>query len=204
MSNGGNGRNRAGQRGVSMTELTITMAVTGVLVLMGVPMASDARRAAELSRSTAQIHGLLIRCRAVAVLRSRNCAVVFDHEVDGSWRCFVAEDGDGDGVRRSDVASGVDLTIGPRLRLEAGVAGPGVLDGPVPDPSGSGGLGGDLTDPIRAGRGNMISFSPRGTATPSSVFLTDHARRMVALRVYGGTGRIYRIQWQRGWSEWKQ
>lgn len=204
MTNGGSGRNRAGQRGVSMTELAITMAVTGVLVLMGVPMMDDARRAAELNRSTAQIHGLLIRCRAVAVLRSRKCAVVFDHEADGSWRCFVAEDGDGDGVRRSDVASGVDLTIGPMLRLEAGAAGPGVLDGPVPDPSGSGGLGGDLTDPIRAGRGNMISFSARGTATPSSVFLTDHARRMVALRVYGGTGRINRIRWQRGWSEWKQ
>ncbi len=204
MADGGSGRNRAGQRGVSTTELAITMAVTGVLLLMGVPMVDDARRAAELSRSTAQIHGLLIRCRAVAVLRSRKCAVVFDRAADGSWRCFVAEDGDGDGVRRSDVASGVDLTVGPMLRLEAGAAGPGVLDGPVPDPSGSGRLGGDLTDPIRAGRGNMISFSARGTATPSSVFLTDHARRMVALRVYGGTGRINRIRWQRGWSEWKQ
>jgi hypothetical protein len=204
MTDGWSGRNRAGQRGVSMTELVITTAVTGVLVLMGVPMVDDARRAAELSRSTAQIHGLLIRCRAVAVVRSRMCAVVFNREADGGWSCVVAEDGDGDGVRRIDISRGTDPTIGPTLSLEAGAAGPGILDGSVPDPSGSGGLRGDPADPIRAGRGNMVSFSARGTATPSSVYLTDHARRMVAIRVYGGTGRINRIRWQRGWSEWKQ
>jgi hypothetical protein len=167
-------------------------------------MVDDARRAAELNRSAAQIHGLLVRCRAVAVMRSRMCAVVFDREADGSWRCVVAEDGDGDGIRRSDIGSGVDPTVGPTLSLDAGAAGPGILAGPVPDPTGSGALGGDPADPIRAGRGNIISFSARGTATPSSVFLTDRSRRMVALRVYGGTGRINRIRWQRGWGEWKK
>lgn len=194
---------RVNENGLSTVELVITTAVTGVLILVSVPMVNDAMRAAELSRSAAQVHGLLVRCRAVAVLRTRNCAVVFDHEADGSWRCFVAEDGDGDGVRRSDVRSGADPTVGPVLDLEAGAAGPGVLDGRVPDPSGSGRLGGDPMDPIRAGRGNIISFSARGTATPSSVFLTDHSRRMVALRVYGGTGRINRLEWQRGWGDWR-
>jgi hypothetical protein len=197
------GSETAAHNGVTTAELVIATAVTGVLILIGVPVADDARRGAELSRATAQIHGLIVRCRAVAVLRSRNCAVVFDHEAGDRWRCYVAEDGDGDGVRRSDVASGADPTVGPELRLEAGAAGPGILDGPIPDPSGAGRLGGDLSDPIRAGMGNIISFSARGTATPSSVYLTDRARRMVVLRVYGGTGRINRLRWQRGWSSWK-
>lgn len=193
-----------GQEGVTTAELVIATAVIGALILIGVPVADDARRAAELSRATAQVHGLLVRCRATAVLRSRTCAVVFDPEGGGRWRCFVAEDGDGDGVRRSDIASGADPTVGPELSLEAGTAGPGILDGPVPDPSGSGALGGDLSDPIRAGLGNIISFSARGTATPSSVYLTEHARRMVVLRVYGGTGRINRLRWQRGWNGWRR
>jgi hypothetical protein len=191
-----------GQLGLTTAELVITTALAGVLVLIGVPIADDARRAAELSRAAAQVHGLLVRCRATAVLRSRTCAVLFDPEVGGRWRCYVAEDGDGDGVRRSDVASGADPIVGPVLSLEAGSAGPGILDGPVPDPSGTGTLGGDLSDPIRAGLGNIISFTARGTATPSSVYLTERARRMVVLRVYGGTGRINRLRWQRGWSEW--
>lgn len=190
------------QRGLSTVELVATMAVSGLLMVIGVPVIDDARRAAALSRSAAQVHGLLVRCRATAVLRSRNCSVVFDLGSDGSWRCMVAEDGDGDGVRRSDINEGTDPVVGRVVSIAAGTAGPGILEAGVPDPSGNGCLGGDLSDPIRAGRGNIISFSARGTATPSSVFLTDHSRRMIAFRIYGGTARINRISWIRGASEW--
>jgi hypothetical protein len=190
--------------GVSSVEILITTVVTGILLLIGIPVADDAMRSAALKGATAKVHALLVRCRAVAVLRSRNCSVVFDLESDGSWRCIVAEDGDGDGVRRSDIRNGVDPVIGRPLLLEAGAAGPGILAGPIPDPSGQGNLGGDPADPIRAGQGNMVSFSPRGTATPSSVFLTDGVRRMEVLRVYGGTGRINRLRWHRGLDGWRR
>jgi len=117
----------------------------------------------------------------------------------------VAEDGDGDGVRRSDISNGQDKVVGRVIVIAAGGAGPGILrNEPVPDPSGRGVLEGDLSDPIRAGRGDIISFSSRGTATPSSVYFTDNVRRMVVLRIYGGTGRINRLSWQSGRDEWKQ
>ena len=202
------GRRLAGEKrtmGISTTELLVATAVTGLLVLVAIPSIDDAKRAAAMTRSIAQVHGLLVRCRAVAVLRSRNCAVVFDREVDGSWRCFVAEDGDGDGVRRSDISTGQDPVVGGVVAIVAGGAGPGILqDEWVPNPTGRGRLRGDLSAPIRAGRGNMISFSSRGSATPSSVYFSDGSRRMVVLRIYGGTGRINRLRWQKGWSGWKQ
>lgn len=193
------------QLGISTTELVAVIAVSGLLTTVGGSSLNDARRCAAMTRSVAQVHGLLVRCRAVAVLRSRRCAVVFDRQVDGSWSCFVAEDGDGDGVRRVDISSGTDPVVDGAIVIDAGGAGPGILgDGSVPDPSGSGRLGGDLGDPIRAGLGNIITFSSNGTARPSSVYFTDHSRRMVVLRIYGGTGRINRLSWQRGWSQWKQ
>lgn len=193
------------QFGISITELLAVIAVSGILTAIGVSSLDDARRSAAMTRSVAQVHGLLVRCRAVAVLRSRPCAVVFDRQSDGSWCCFVAEDGDGDGVRRVDIADGTDLVVDGMIVINAGGAGPGILaDGSVPDPSGRGRLGGDLGDPIRAGLGNIITFSSNGTARPSSVYFTDHSRRMVVLRIYGGTGRINRLRWQRGWSKWKQ
>jgi hypothetical protein len=179
-------------------------AVTGILFAISVPVIDDARRAAELSRATAQVHGLLVRCRATAVLRGANCSVVFDRDGQGGWCCVVAEDGDGDGVRRSDIRAGVDPVVGRELRIAAGSAGPGILSDEVPDPSGSGLLGGNLSDPIRAGAGDIISFSARGTATPSSVFFTDHSRRMIVLRIYGGTARINRLSWRRGSQTWTQ
>lgn len=198
-------RGHLAQDGHSITELFAVTAVTGLLILAGVPLLDDARRAAALGRAVAQVQGLLVRCRAVAVLRCRSCAVVFDQQSEGEWQCFVAEDGDDDGVRRSDIASGVDPVVGRVITIAAGGAGPGIYRRePVPDPTGRGVLGGDLHDPIRAGRGNMISFSSRGTVTPSSVYFTDFERRMVVLRIYGGTGRINRLFWQRGWSKWKQ
>lgn len=190
--------------GISTVELVLTTAVTGMLLAVAIPVADDARRTAALNHAAGQIHGLLVRCRAVAVLRSRTCSVVFDRFADESWRCVIAEDGDGDGVRRSDIRAGIDPVVGAPLRLEAGGAGPGILAGDVPDPSGDGDLAGDPGDPIRAGRGNIISFTSRGTATPSSVYLSDHVRRMIVLRVYGGTGRINRLHWKRGWQRWRR
>lgn len=193
------------QMGISITELVAVIAVSGFLMIVGGSSLNDARRCAAMTRSVAQVQGLLVRCRAVAVLRSRRCAVVFDRQVDGSWCCFVAEDGDGDGVRRVDISSGTDPVMDGVVVLAAGGGGPGILgDASVPDPSGSGSLRGDLGDPIRAGRGNIITFSANGKATPSSVYFTDHSRRMVVLRIYGGTGRINRLKWQRGLSQWDQ
>jgi hypothetical protein len=180
------------------------LAVVGTFMVVGAPALDDAKRGAALERAAAQIRGLLVRSRAVAVLRSRACAVVFDRNADGSWSCFVAEDGDGDGVRRSDIGSGRDPITGVVIRLEAGDAGPCILTGgSVPDPTGRGTLGGDPDDPIRAGRGDIITFSSRGTATPSSVYLCDSRRRMVVLRIYGGTGRINTLSWRRGLDAWQ-
>jgi hypothetical protein len=194
---------RAGS-GASVIELIAAIAVTGMAMAIGVPLLDDARRAAALNRSAAQVQGLLVRSRSVAVLRSRACGVVFDRTAGGGWCCYVAEDGNGDGIRRADIDSGTDVVVGPTVELEAGCAGPGILtDGPVPDPSGRGNLGGDLDDPIRAGRGNIITFTSRGTATPSSVYLSDHRRRMIVFRVYGGTARIHRRTWHRGLDRWR-
>jgi len=193
------------QLGVSTSELLAATAITGLFVVVGVPTLNDARRSAALERATAQVHGLLVRSRAVAVLHARACAVIFDRASDGSWRCTVAEDGDGDGVRRSDIVSGRDPIVDSVVTLEAGGAGPGILGvGSIPDPSGRGTLGGDPGDPIRAGRGDIITFSSHGTATPSSVYFTDFNARMTVIRVYGGTGRINRLTWRRGWDAWRQ
>jgi hypothetical protein len=196
---------RLTELGASTTELLVATAVSGLLIAISVPVLDDGLRGAAMNRAAAQVQGLLVRCRAVAVMRGHACAVVFDRDDDGSWRCYVAEDGDGDGIRRTDIHQKIDVVVGRVVTIASGGAGPGILTGTeVPDPSGRGILGGDLGDPIRAGRGNIITFSARGTATPSSVYFTDFSRRMLVLRVYGGTGRINRLAWRRGLREWQQ
>jgi type II secretory pathway pseudopilin PulG len=191
-------------RGRTLLELLIVLCITGMLTLAGLPLLAEARRAAALRQVAFRISGMMFRCRAHAIMRQRATSLLFEREGEAAWRCFIAEDGDGDGVRRSDLESGRDRIIGEVLNLEGRTAGLGIIKRErVPDPGGRGALGGNLDDPVRAGRGDIITFTPRSTATPSSVYFSDHHSRMRVLRVYGGTGRVNSLVWRSGWKKWR-
>lgn len=191
--------------GMSLVEALLVVAVLAIVISAAFPGLDEIRRAAALSAASSQLKGLLYRCRADAVMNRRATATVFEQRPDGSWRCFIAVDGDGDGIRSRDIRALVDPVVGEILHFEAGGAGLGILQNEfVPDPSGRGRLRGDLSDPVRAGRGNMITFTPRSTATPASIYLTDHRARMRVLRIYGGTGRVISRVWRSGWPEWRK
>jgi prepilin-type N-terminal cleavage/methylation domain-containing protein len=195
----------ARQRGVTLIEMLVTLMLIALLAAAVVPGLGEARGAAALRSAAGELKGLMFRCRAHAVMSGRASAVVFERRPDSSWRCYVAEDGDGDGIRRDDLDALRDPVVGEVLDLGIGGAGLGILKGEyVPDPSGRGRLRGDLDDPVRAGRGDIITFSPRGTATPSSVYLTDYHARMRVLRIYGSTGRVICRVWRSGWAEWRE
>ncbi len=193
------------ERGFSLVELVVVGVVLGIILTVTLPGLNEARGAAAVGGASRRMQGLLFRCRAVAILNGRACAVVFERRDDGSWRCFIAQDGDGDGIRRADINRLIDPIISEVIFFETGEAGLGILQGEfVPDPSGRGRLRGNLDDPVRAGRGDIITFTPRGTATPASLYFTDHRARMRVLRVYGGTGRVISRVWRSGWPEWRQ
>jgi type II secretory pathway pseudopilin PulG len=191
--------------GHTLVEILVALLVLALLVAISVPALEEARRAAALQAVAGRLSGLMVRCRAVAVMRGRATSLVFERTGGVTWRCFIAEDGDDDGVNRSDLLRGRDRVLGEVLHLDGRAAGLGILPGIViPDPSGRGRLTGDLDDPVRAGRGDIITFTPARTATPSSVYLTDHGNRMRVLRVYGATARVYSLVWRKGWTEWRR
>ena len=193
------------QSGRTFIEVVATVAILALSVLAAIPTLERARGDAAVSQLDRRLRALTFRCRSTALLRGRAVAIVFDHRPDGGWWIYIAEDGDGDGVLQVDIDTGVDPVTFSPIRIKAGAAGPGILAATrVPDPLGSGWLGGDLADPVRAGRGDKITFSPGGTATPSSVYLTDHRETMRVLRVYGATGRAQSLRWNVGWSAWRK
>jgi hypothetical protein len=195
---------RARQEGHSLAECVVCMALIATVTLISLPSLAEARRAAALRAVAEQVGGLLLRSRSWAVLHNRNTALVFEHAA-ACWWCFVAVDGDGDGVRSDDIRAGRDPVVGRKARLRDGEAGLGILTTePVPDPSGSGWLEGDLNDPVRAGSGDIISYSAVGTATSASVFMTDNRSQMRVVRVYAATGRTRSMVWRSGWDRWRQ
>jgi hypothetical protein len=195
---------RRPESGRTLVEMLVALSVMAMMVVVAAPTLDEARRAAALRGAAGRLWGMMVRCRAHAIMRQRATALVFERSEPSGWRCFIAEDGDGDGLRREDLLSGRDRVLGEVLELGGATAGLGILkDVPVPDPDGSGRLGGDLDDPVRAGRGDIITFTPGSTATPSSVYLTDRQGRMRVLRVYGGTARVNSMVWRAGWRRWR-
>jgi prepilin-type N-terminal cleavage/methylation domain-containing protein len=204
VSNQGTGK-RPGQRGFSLAEMAAVTVVVAIIAVVALPTLGEANRAAALAGAAGRLRGLMFRCRAFAIMNVRSTGLVFEKRADSSWRCYIAADGDGDGILRRDIESLTDPIVSEVLEFAPDTAGLGILHGEfVPDPSGRGRLKGDLDDPVRAGRGDIITFTPQGHATPSSVYLTDHHARMRVLRIYGGTGRVISLVWRRGWPEWRQ
>jgi hypothetical protein len=189
---------------MSLVEAAVVFAIAAVVLTVALPRFGETHRAAALAGAARQIHGLLFRCRAIAIMKQQAHGLVFERREDGSWRCFIARDGDGDGIRRRDIQRLVDPIVSEVVFFEAGAAGLGILRSEyVPDPSGRGRLRGNLSDPVRAGRGDIVTFTRRGTATPSSLYFTDHSSRMRVLRVYGATGRAVQLVWKSGWTKWR-
>lgn len=144
--------------------------------------------------------------RSQAIARARRLGLVFEQRADGGWRVAVHEDGDGDGLRASDRASGRDpLLEGPwDFRVRFGALGPGFLAGlpGLPSPPPSSRPLPDLEDPVRFGRGDVLSFSPRGTTTAGTLYLTDGHERQLAVVVAGASARVRIWEWlgpDEGW-----
>lgn len=199
------GRNGCVQAGMSLSEAVVVVMLAAITLSVALPNIAEFNRAAALNGAAGRLRGLMFRCRAFAIMNQRSTGLVFERSPGGSWRCFIAADGDGDGILRRDIDRGVDPTVSEVLEFAPKTAGIGILDGvAIPDPSGRGRLRGDCSDPVRAGRGDIITFTPRGHATPSSVYLTDGKNRMRVLRIYGASSRINSLVWRRGWNAWRR
>jgi len=195
----------AGQDGISLAEAVVVLVMIAIVALATVPNLGEFNRSAALLGAAGRLKGLMFRCRAYAIMNQRSTGLVFEKRGDGSWRCYIAADGDGDGIQRRDLEGAIDPIVSEVLEFAPQTAGLGILKGEfVPDPSGRGRLRGDLDDPVRAGRGDIITFTPQGHATPSSVYLTDRRARMRVVRVYGGTGRVISLVWRSGWPRWRK
>ena len=189
------------ERGFSLLETLAAVAVLGLLAMVGA--GSMSRLAAQSStRALNQvIRGLITESASRAIMGRTYVGVVFEQGPRGATATLV-EDGDWDGVTREDITRRRDRPLGRPLYLREGRAYLGLPEAVRTDP-----LGGRIPDgdPIRFGRGDILSFSPFGTSTPGSLYVRDTSGKEAwAFRVAGIDGRIRCYRWWRGkWSEVK-
>jgi type II secretory pathway pseudopilin PulG len=174
-------------------EALVMLSIFGVFFAATVPPALAWAARVRLRHGAAEVATLLRLAQSEAVRRSANVGVKFTVEKDDRVTFRLHRDGDGDGVRSSDIASGVDPALSPPRRLVQLGAHVrfGFPPGPAPrDPADPSRRLGDLDDPIRFNRSDLAVFSPLGESTPGSAYLTDSLRHLAAVRLFGRTGKV--------------
>jgi type IV fimbrial biogenesis protein FimT len=197
---------RDAERGITLVELVVVMAIVALAAAVGLPRIFEATAALRVRAAAGEIVSIFHLARGYAVAHSANVGVRF--ETGGArvtWSLY--RDGDGDGVRGADIERGIDPPVftgravgqlGTSVRF-------GFPPGPAPrDPGDPRRRLDRLDDPIRFNRSDIASFDPLGGSTPGSVYLTDGRRELAAVRVVGRSGKTRVLVYDPAREAWSQ
>jgi len=186
------------EEGTTMIELLLVMSLLIILASVAVPgtaQAIDSGRAREAAGFAAS---RLRQARQEAITKARQIAAVFELR-QGRWVFSLCQDGNHNGIRRAEIAAGLDVcTEGPhdleqmfpgnRVFVDPALAGP---EGSPPS-----------ADPVRFGPTNIASFSPAGSCTPGTLYIRSKLGVQFAVRVGSATGRTRILKYDTGNHTW--
>jgi hypothetical protein len=191
-------------RGLSTVELIVVLALAASLLAASATGAFQLRDALSVRSAAAELSTTFVRARSYAVARGVAVALKFRRD-GGRYEWTLYRDGNGNGVRTAEIASGVDRSLALSIPWSRSDVRPGILRGsPVPDPSSPGTPLDRLDDPIRFNNSDICSFSPSGESTPGSVYLWDGRDRMAVVRVFGRSAKVRTLFYFRGEKDWRR
>ncbi len=169
-----------------------------ILAGISVPAAGAAADELRTAAAARYIAGLVLNNRMDSLKRARSVAIRFETDgADYTFRAYL--DGNGNGVRTTEIRSGVDEPIGSVGRLGENfrdvVFG---LRADAPDADGGRGTG---TDGVRIGSSRLLVTSADGTATSGTIYVRGR-RAQYAVRVLGATGRTRVLKFEPGSATW--
>jgi Tfp pilus assembly protein FimT len=185
--------------GFTLIELLLFVAISATLLAIAVPLATSALDDMRTAMAARYLAGRILAARLDALQRST--CVGFRFEPSSSDYLFSTyTDGNQNGIRTTDIASGVDPIDATGERLADRFASVRFgLAAALPDLDGVRQM--TDTDGVRIGSPKILTLSPDGTASSGTVYLRG-ARAQYAVRVLGATGRTRVFQYQRGANQW--
>jgi prepilin-type N-terminal cleavage/methylation domain-containing protein len=196
---------RTAERGYQLVELLIAMAISSLVLAIGIPPLLSLAAGLRVELAAAEVASAFHVARAYAIRHDANVGLKFRVDADGTVTWALFRDGDGDGVLSADILSGDDPQVIPRTRIShlGRQIRFGFPPGRAPrDPGDPRRRLTGLDDPIRFNRSDIAAFSPIGTATPGTVYVTDGMRHLAAARVFGRTGRIGCLVYDAAGERW--
>jgi prepilin-type N-terminal cleavage/methylation domain-containing protein len=176
------------ERGRTLVEMMVAAGIVSVLAAFTFHQVRAYSADAYLLGAARAFKGEFRKARSMATRNNVYTAIRFEDKA-AIPRYSVYVDGNFNGVRKDDINTGVDRRVAGPFFLDAQAPGVrvGINPGTPAIPPEKGML--DVSDPIKFGSGDMLSFSPVGTATPGTFYLAGEASQ-AAVRVTAGTARV--------------
>ena len=188
-------------RGAALIDVVFACGLGAAIAAIAIPTV-HASRERDAARGAAQYLAKKMQMlRLEALKRSTHVAIRFDPAEVGRFGVYA--DGDGDGVRQSDVDAGIDLLVASESRLSDLFHDVAIqIARDVDDPDGGGTLIAG-SDPVRLGATNFLSFGPLGSSTSGTVYLAAQTGPQLCIRLLGTTGRIRVLWFDSATREWR-
>ena len=187
-----------GSRGFSALEVLLVTSMVATLAAVSIPVTAGALDELRTSMAARYLEGRIMNARATAVRQSTRIGLRFE-AVGTDWRIGEYADGNANGVRATDIASGVDSAIAPAEFLSGLFPGVGFgLHSGVPDVDGSRSSG---VDGLRIGSSGILTLGPDGTASSGTLYVRGR-RGQYAVRILGITGRTRVLRFHPGTGQW--
>jgi hypothetical protein len=189
-------------RGYTLIDTVVTTALCTVLGATAMPLIGGAMERERTIIGTQYLAAQMQRARLESLKRARAVAVHIELVGDRT-RLQLFVDGDGDGVLQRDIDLGTDPQLAPGEFIDSHARDVSLrINQPIVDAGGTSDLSpGD--DPLRIGATALLSFSPFGGATAGTLYVAARRGPQMAIRVFGGTGRIRIMTFDAHARQWR-
>jgi len=187
--------------GYTLVELVFVMALTVTVGAVAIPGLTATLDDSRTIGATRYLSSRLQHARMAAIVRSANVTLKFV-ESGASFVYTTYVDGNGNGVRASDIDRGIDRVLHPPERLPDFFFGVdfGARPGLPPVDAGGAPPG---SDPVRLGTANTLTFTPLGTSSSGSLYILGRGGAQYVIRIFGESGKTRVLKFDARANRWR-
>jgi prepilin-type N-terminal cleavage/methylation domain-containing protein len=173
---------RGGSGGYTLVECLFAITLLAIIAAATAPpLLAGLERSRALSAARF-VHGRMMLARSEAASRGAVVALRFGGSPEAAVLTMIV-DGNRNGVRAADIAGGLDVESGTSTQLGAVFRGVRI-------------------EPVDAA-GTLFSFTPLGTSSSGSVYLSGTDGSRLAVRLLGATGRARVLRYMPARETWE-
>jgi hypothetical protein len=188
-------------RGAALIDIIVATALGVLMAAIAVPVIGGTLDRERTIIGAQYLAGQLQRARLESLKRARSVAVRIELAGDRTQLRLFA-DGNGNGVLQRDIDRGIDTPLAPPEWLDDQARDISLrINQDITDVSGSTALEpGD--DPLRIGNTSLLTFTPVGSATSGTLYVSAQRGPQMAIRVFGATGRVRVLMFDARTRQW--